>query len=117
MRESKEQEQLFNVCRYIKECEFMFHVPNGGSRNLLEAINLKRQGVKAGVPDVCLPVSRGGYHGLFIELKVRKNKTTKPQSKYIDYLNSEGYLAVVCYGHLEALETIKNYLKLKVKSR
>lgn len=46
-----------------KELSLLFHIPNGGSRNRLEAINLKRQGVKAGVPDLFLPVSRHGKNG------------------------------------------------------
>jgi hypothetical protein len=30
----------------------LFHVPNGGSRNVREAANLKRTGVVAGIPDM-----------------------------------------------------------------
>ena len=111
--EAKEQEQLFKVCSYIKGCEFMFHIPNGGYRNPKEAHFLKLDGVKPGVPDIMLPVARGMYHGLFIELKAGKNKATKYQKMYIDYLNSAGYLAVVCYGHGSALEVIKKYLNIK----
>ena len=33
---------------------FLFAVPNGGYRNKIEAANLKRQGVIAGVPDFIL---------------------------------------------------------------
>ena len=54
----------------IDWCEFkhipIFHIPNGGSRNVKAAKNLKRQGVKAGVPDLFVPVARRGCHGLFI---------------------------------------------------
>ena len=47
---------------------------------------MKRQGVKAGVPDICLPVARNGYHGLYIELKAGKNKATKNQEKWQVFL-------------------------------
>lgn len=110
-KEAIEQIKLFQICSFIPECKFMFAVPNGGSRNKIEAYNLKRQGLKPGVPDIMLPVAKCNYHGLFIELKYGKNKTTDNQVKYIDYLNKNGYLAVVCYGCDQAFDTIKKYLK------
>lgn len=61
--EANEQEALFRWTVFVRgrfpEIELLYHIPNGGSRNKLEAANLKRQGVKAGVPDLCLPVARG----------------------------------------------------------
>ena len=45
------------------ELVLLYHIPNGGKRDAQTAISLKRQGVKAGVPDLHLPVARGGYHG------------------------------------------------------
>lgn len=111
-KEAQEQTQFFKDCASIKGCEFMFHVPNGGSRNLIEAVNLKKQGVRAGVPDIFLPVARGKYHGLFIELKVGDGKPTKEQKRYIKYLNEEGYAAVVCYGRETAVRTVLKYLNL-----
>lgn len=110
-KEAIEQIKLFQICNFISECKFMFSIPNGGSRNRIEAYNLKRQGLKSGVPDIMLPVAKCNYHGLFIELKQGKNKTTDNQVKYIDYLNKNGYLAVVCYGCDQAFDTITKYLK------
>ncbi|MCK5346358.1 MAG: VRR-NUC domain-containing protein, partial [Candidatus Heimdallarchaeota archaeon] len=46
-----------------------FAIPNGGSRNDIEAKNLKNEGVRSGVPDVCLAYPSNGFHGLFIEHK------------------------------------------------
>ena len=40
----------------------MFRIPNGGSRHPAEAARLKAQGVKAGVPDLCIPVARGSQN-------------------------------------------------------
>ena len=51
------------------ELALLFHIPNGGTRDAIEGRHLKQQGVKRGVPDLCLPVARGGYHSLYIELK------------------------------------------------
>lgn len=94
------------------ELKLMYHIPNGGSRNIIEAANLKRQGVKAGMPDICLPVARGAYHGLYIELKRQKGgRVTPEQEKKIDDLREEEYAACVCYGAKEAIDVITDYLK------
>lgn len=53
------------------ELALLHHIPNGGTRDPVEAKHLKQQGVKNGVPDLCLPVPRGRYHGLYIEMKRR----------------------------------------------
>lgn len=64
--EATEQERVINWATFyakdFPELALLHHIPNGGSRNQLEAANLKRQGVKAGVPDLCLPVPRNGKH-------------------------------------------------------
>ena len=108
--EAEEQAALFQWAAYYPELRFMYAVPNGGSRNVIEARNLKRQGVKSGVPDICLPVAAGGYHGLYIELKVGKNKLSENQKQWLEYLNKAGYMTKVCYGFQEARETIAGYI-------
>lgn len=110
-KEAMAQRAVIEYCRLMKIK--VYAIPNGGRRSAKEAYFLKLEGVSAGICDLCIPYMRGGYGGLYIELKAGKNKPTKSQQEWIDFLNSEGYLAVVCYGHLEALETIKKYLKLK----
>ena len=115
--ESGHQEALFSWAAYrteiMPELQYMYHVPNGGKRDKATAAVLKRQGVKAGVPDLHLPVARGGYNGLYIELKVGSNKPTQLQKKWLSSLNEQGYLAVVCYGWQEAAEQLINYLELE----
>jgi len=112
--EAVEQTQLFLWASWqsgkYPELELMYHIPNGGSRNAIEAANLKKQGVKSGVPDICLPVARMGFHGLFIEMKVGKNKPSDNQKRWISDLNEQGYRAEVCYGWEEASKVISEYL-------
>lgn len=105
--EATEQQSVVEWCFYNRI--LIFAIPNGGSRNKLEAANLKRQGVKAGVPDLFVPVARRGFHGLFIEMKHGRNKTTAAQDDWLEKLNREGYLAKVCRGYSEAVELIKYY--------
>jgi len=112
--EATEQEALIAWCGWMvnqhPELKLIYHVPNGGSRNTLEAANLKRQGVKAGVPDLCLPVPKNGFHGLYIEMKYGKNKTTEAQKEWLDALTEQGYFTVVCYGAEEAERVLSRYL-------
>lgn len=95
------------------ELRLLHHIPNGGQRNKTTAIALKRQGVKAGVPDLMLPVARCGYHGLYIELKKadKSNKPTQLQKSWLLDLIQQGYCAVVCYGYDDAVKTITDYLE------
>lgn len=74
MSEAQEQCKLIkwaDKCVQMKihpELSMLYAVPNGGRRDKAEAAHLKRQGVRAGVPDLCLAVPKGKYHGLYIEL-------------------------------------------------
>lgn len=114
--EGNEQEALFRWAAFVRgrfpEIDLLYHIPNGGSRNRLEAANLERQGVKSGVPDLCLPVARGKYHGLYIEMKYGKNKTSENQRKWLTALQKQDYAVAVCYGWQEAQELITKYLQL-----
>lgn len=114
--ESEEQTILFDWVRMMErrvpELRLMYHIPNGGYRHKATAGKLKAEGVKSGVPDICLPVARHSYHGLYIELKRRKgNGATDNQLDWIKSLQQEGYKAVVCYGFDEARAAIEEYLR------
>ena len=117
--EDEEQEALFSwvyaVERAKPELQLLYHVPNGGKRDYYTARALKRRGVRPGVPDLCLPVARGKYHGLYIELKVGKNTPTEYQTKMIRLLREQGYAAIVCYGWKDAQTAILQYLKIDNK--
>lgn len=113
--EAQEQAALFEWIRIAAkkypELELCHHIPNGGSRNAIEARNLRRQGVKPGVPDIFLPCARNGYHGLYIELKRQKGgRVSVDQKKMLLALNEQGYKAVVCNGWEEARNTITEYM-------
>lgn len=115
--ESAEQAALFKWAHMARgkwpELGMLFHIPNGGSRDPREAHNLKLQGVRPGVPDICLPVPRGGFHGLFIELKRRKGGTvSEDQRGWIDALTRQGYRATVCRGWDAARAEIELYLRV-----
>lgn len=99
-----------NILRF-PELELLHHIPNGGKRNATEAARFKKMGVKAGVPDLCLPVPGGGYGGLYIEMKYGKNTTTPKQEKWIAALRNQGYCVKVCYSATEATQELESYLR------
>lgn len=116
--EAQEQEDLFQWAEWHlgkwPELKLMYAVPNGGYRTKSEAARLKAQGVKAGVPDICLPVARGGCHALYIELKRRKGGVvSQAQGEWIQALTAEGNECAVCAGADAAITIIKRYLEAK----
>ena len=87
-----------------------FAIPNGGLRSKKTAARLKAEGVKAGVPDIFLPVSVGIWSGLFIEMKRTKGgRLSDEQREFIDRLDPH-FIVVVAHGAQEAIEKIHHYL-------
>ena len=116
--EAQEQITLFRWAEMqsgkYPELKLLYHVPNGGSRHKAEAGRLRAEGVKAGVPDLCLPVARGGCHGLYIELKrQRGGRTSDLQTGWLEALMEQGYQVAVCKGWEAAAKTIIQYLEGK----
>lgn len=93
------------------ELQLLFAIPNGANKTPAERIVFKATGLKSGVPDVFLPVPRGGYHGLFIEFKTEKGKVSDTQKQWLADLAVQGYHVVVCRDMSEAVELTVEYLK------
>lgn len=112
--EDEEQSYIFNWSSLntnkYPDLVLMYHIPNEGKRSYREGAKQKSIGLKKGVPDICLPVARGKYHGLYIELKALDGKLTDNQQKWIDNLNAVGFRACVCYGAKAAIAEIEKYL-------
>lgn len=112
--EATEQERVIRWANFyaskFPELALIYHIPNGGSRNKLEAANLKAQGVKSGVPDLHLPVPKGDSHGLYIEMKFGKNKTTEKQDWWLEQLRQQGYAVGICWTADAAMDMIADYL-------
>lgn len=113
--ESEEQCLLFewaemSLAKY-PELALLFHVPNGSSKSKFQAVKFKREGLKAGVPDLCLPVARQGYHALYIEMKrTEGGRLSDAQKWWLENLQKQGNKAVVCKGFEEAVSVIEDYL-------
>lgn len=115
-KEDKEQITLFSWIEFAKnryeELSLIYHVPNEGKRSASTGARLQAMGLRAGVPDICLPTAHGGYIGLYIELKVKPNKPTDKQKQWLRGLRDAGHLTAVCYGWEEAKKLIEEYISL-----
>lgn len=89
--------------------DMAIHVPNGGKRGKIEAARFKAMGVKKGFPDIVIFIPHGRAHGLMIELKSPRGRTTKEQVDWGARLNERGYWWVVCYGWKEAARATHSY--------
>jgi hypothetical protein len=92
------------------ELRLLFAVPNGGLRDKRVAAKLKREGVKAGCPDICLPVARKGFHSLFIEMKSDSGRPSREQLDWVASLQKHGNKAVICYSQEQAWQVLVEYL-------
>jgi len=76
-----------------------------------QAVKAKRTGYKKGFPDLQICEARGGYFGMYIEIKTHKGYPTKEQKEWIKYLNEKNYYAVVAKGLPMVLDEIDKYMK------
>lgn len=113
--EAQEQKAVFEWSMYNRakypELALMFHIVNEGKRDAITGRHLKQQGMKKGVPDICLPVARKGYHGLYIEMKRKNGRPSPEQLWWQDRLREQKYKAEICHGWEEAVEVLEDYLK------
>ena len=101
--------------RRFPELELLYAVPNGGHRHPATAKRLQDEGVAPGVPDMCLPVPRGAYSSLYIEMKRIGNKPTPDQIEMHGKLTRYGNRVEVCYGAGEAWGVLMDYIKGRLK--
>ncbi len=112
--EHPEQVALFQWVA-LKKCsitllELLYAIPNAGKRPGAAGPRMVAEGLKSGVWDMFLPVARNGKHGLYIEMKIGKNKLTFSQEDFGLAVACQGYATAVCYSWHEAAREILDYL-------
>ena len=111
-----EEDKLQSECvkwfryQYPKLKKLLFHVPNGGSRNKIEAKKLKDMGVVPGVGDLILLISKHGFGALCIEMKTPSREQSPSQEEWEKEVTAAGNMYVLCRSFDEFEKTIKNYL-------
>lgn len=114
--EAEEQSAFIELCNShvhkYPELELIFHIPNGAGK-LSKRLGglLKKMGLKRGVLDLLLPCQRGGYAGLFIEMKSKIGKPSKEQNWWAGKLKEQGYLCILAKGSDMAWNSVIYYLE------
>lgn len=120
------EDNRLQICKFkpIPELEWIFHIPNGGTRGdekvgrSIRGGQLKAEGVREGVWDIMWPCKIGSFPGLWIEMKKPtikpKRETSKggvsdKQAKFGNFVYNQGYKVAVCYSWQEAVQVLKNY--------
>ena len=102
--------------RVVEYCDWMkipiFAIPNGSNKSVQQRMKFKREGLRSGCPDLFIPVSKGGMHGLFVEMKrVKGSVTSQEQIAWHKLLIDQGYCVVIAKGADVAIEYISSYIK------
>jgi hypothetical protein len=113
-KESDEQSAFFDWLdidpAMRKVSQVSMAIPNARRSSWFMGKKRKREGVRAGVPDVFIAWPHGKYHGLFIEHKVKDEKPSKVQIKRMGFFTEVGYHCVVSYSADESIEAVKKYI-------
>lgn len=113
--EHEEQAALVRWAGYSRsrypQLEWLYAIPNGGVRAWKTAALLKAEGVKRGVPDLCLPVPMGPFHGAYIEMKrIAESRVTDAQNLWRSHLQASGYAYCLAEGFEPARDFLIAYL-------
>lgn len=74
----------------------------------------KKLGYHAGWPDLTIPYPRGGFHGMYLELKTHEGKVSEHQEETLRLLRGIGYNAIVARGFDEAVRAVNRYMLLPI---
>lgn len=100
----------------------LFAIPNGANKSFAQAAKFKREGLRAGCPDLILAMPkdmlalRGPewtrlFNGLFIEMKRIGGKASPAQIEFATILRNQGYNVIIAQGASEAIRAISAYLE------
>lgn len=113
MTESKLQQEIFNFyqnnycLKFHNPRGMIFSIPNGGTRNKLEAITMKATGLLAGASDLIVILPNGKL--MFIELKTDTGKQSDKQIDFEKRVNDLGFE----YRIIRSLEEFKQLIWTK----
>lgn len=112
--------QCFAEHQKLYPGRLIYHVPNGGKRNAFEGARMKKMGVRKGMLDYHLPEARGGFIGLWVELKVdyfdpetgklvAKNRMSKEQKEVKAELEALGHKVIECRSVVDFINAVSHY--------
>jgi VRR-NUC domain len=99
---------MYNSARY-PELRWLYAIPNA-TASKAQAGKLKAEGMKSGVPDICIPCAFDGFNALYIEMKSDDGRLSEKQIDWRDGLQALGNKVVTCRSVEEAITQIEAYL-------
>jgi len=87
-KEQETQKACIKWFRLQYPDSIIFAVPNGGSRNKIEAYHMKQEGVLAGVSDLIV-IHKNNV--IFVELKTMKGVQSKSQKEFEEKIRNNGF--------------------------
>jgi hypothetical protein len=122
MREQTESQIQSDFFRWLSlhekrypELSLCYAIPNGAHKSVASRMKFKREGLKAGVPDVHLPIAAGIHAGLFIEFKSGTGRLSESQKDWKTRLETFGHKVDVCRDWTDAANIVIDYLALGVE--
>ena len=113
--EYQEQVAIFKWSKRMESAypclELLFGSMMGVHLPVKALAKLKAAGMKKGKPDINLPVPRGGFCGLWIELKIKGNDATDEQERMCRHLSEEGNAVYKIFGAASSISIIESYIK------
>jgi len=107
----------------VPELRWLHAIHNQGHGDKIRGAMAKAEGVKSGVSDMFLPVTRNlpyrTYAGLYVELKRPELQPARggnggvsdEQREFMEYAREQGYHATVAYGWEDAVSIIQRYIQ------
>ena len=112
--EHEEQVEFVTWFKYFYPEYLIMSIPNGSNKSRSAAAKFNAEGLLAGAPDLFVPVARGGYHGLFIEMKrLYGGVVSERQKAAIAELRKAGYCCLICPGADTAKIVTREYMSLR----
>lgn len=125
------QVHVFDVLRLNEKddprLKWIYAVPNGNYRSWKIGAELKLEGVKKGISDICLPFSGAisrpltsivdNYVGAYIEMKSESGAATPEQKEFLAFVKSENYASLIAFHFDPALDFIEEYCGIKLRGR
>lgn len=104
----------------IPELSLLYAVNLGSGGGSLISATLLRAGYQKHAPALCLPIARGGYIGLYIEMQYEQhefldlqNTAAQERLSYISMLEEQGHLVIINSIALMTCSMLRSYLKGK----
>lgn len=106
------QVKLIQYIRIFHPEILIFSIPNGANTTSLNRVNLVKEGLLSGVPDLFVAHNNNKYCGLFIEMKKDNGLLSNNQKIIINKLINNGYKVEVCRNLEDAKEAVLSYISL-----